>query len=561
MQNSNFPPGSMPSVNEINDRFQGMMESTGDFINDMMKMQDSHKLIPGINSLSPDTFGCERLFIEFFINDRMEEDFPLIARDFYAHEFVNIPEYEDVEYLDSDSGEEWPERMFNRFTLNLMLNAVNSGSEYTKELFLYLHKTYYKKEYKTLKRFSKISYSELLALGDTGDDNFFYCANLSRIICISKMRGIKIGEDCNYVYAFLNDFSDKLDLQDRFSFDEATGDSFKDCQKEIEERFDKKKIYSLDAKMSKFLGNVLKWLGYSPEFADCCDENDRGVENRLAITLSILKKTFPKSNKEYSAEELTLYGMILHCASAMTCNSDWMADMLRILAYGEDGTYYYDEFPPMFHPEDMKVTVSKPGNVKTEKQIKKQAEPAVAEVSIHDENALLEEIDKLRCKVRKLESDNSNLRANLSEKRRIEEESKDISNQLEASNRELAVLRNYVYNLTENDNPVTDKSIKNMKETIAGYRIVIIGGHLKWVSKMKKEFPDWVFVSPDAGGSTDVSIVDKADYVYFFTDTISHSKYYQFMNVIRERKINFGYIHGVNIENNIRDIYRDIEED
>ncbi len=33
------------------------------------------------------------------------------------------------------------------------------------------------------------------------------------------------------------------------------------------------------------------------------------------------------------------------------------------------------------------------------------------------------------------------------------------------------------------------------------------------------------------------------------------------MNVIRERKINFGYIHGVNIEKNIRDIYEDFEED
>lgn len=32
------------------------------------------------------------------------------------------------------------------------------------------------------------------------------------------------------------------------------------------------------------------------------------------------------------------------------------------------------------------------------------------------------------------------------------------------------------------------------------------------------------------------------------------------MNVIREQK-NFGYIHGVNIEKNIRDIYVDFEED
>ena len=345
----------------------------------------------------------------------MREDFPLIAKDFYVHEFANIPKHQDVEYFDIEAGEDWPELMFNRFTLGLMMNAVNSGSEYTKALFLYLHKTYYKKEYRTLKRFSKMSLSELLALAKPEGRRHLYYANLSRILCIAPMYGIKFDVKCHVVYGILNEFINKFGLSVGYSFDEDVGDSFKDCRKEIDKRFDQKKLCSLDAKMSKFLGNVFQWLGYSPKYADWCDENDRGVEDRLAIALSILKKTFPKSNREYSAEELTLYGMILHCASAMTCNSSWLAETLRRLAYGESGTFYYDEFPSMFHPE--------------------------------------------------------------------------------------------------------------------------------------------------ASGSTDVSIVDKADYVYFFTDTISHSTYHQFMNVIRERKINFGYIHGVNIEKNIRDIYVDFEED
>ena len=172
-----------------------------------------------------------------------------------------------------------------------------------------------------------------------------------------------------------------------------------------------------------------------------------------------------------------------------------------------------------------------------------------------------EEVDKLRRKVHKPELDNSSLSTSLAEKRRLEEESKDIRQQLEVANHELAVLRNYVYNLTEDDRTVTDKTIESMKETIAGCRIVIVGGHSNWLLKMKKEFPNWIFVNPKASGTTDVSIVDKADYVYFFTDTISHSKYHQFMNVIRERKINYGYIHGVNIEKNIRDIYVDFEDD
>lgn len=553
MKNINFPPEGLPDMDELDNLLQNMIESGGNLVNYM---------IPDFNGITPDTYGCERFFVDYFVNDEMGEDFPLIARDFYAHEFKNISEHQDVEYFDIQSGEDWPELMFNRFTLDLMINAVNSGSEYTKALILHLHKTYYKKEYRTIKKFSTMSLSELLALAKPEEGGFPYYANLSRILCIAPMYGIKIGGECNVVYGVLNEFSDKLDeLRSGFSFDEAAGDSFKDCQKEIDERFDKKKLYSLDARMSKYLGNVFRWLGYSPEYADWCDENDRGVEDRLAIALSILKKTFPKSNKEYSAEELTLYGMILHCAGAITSNSSWLAEILSTLAYGEDGTFYYDESPSKFRPEDVQVLAGRSGNAKTERQVKDSAEPSKTDGCRRDEPVFLEELDKLRRKVHKLESDNSSLRASLAEKRRLEEESKDIRKQLDASNRELAVLRNYVYNLTESDNPITDKTIESMKETIASYRIVIVGGHSNWLSKMKKEFPDWIFVNPKASGSTDVSIVDKADYVYFFTDTISHSTYHQFMNIIRERKINFGYIHGVNIERNIRDIYVDFAED
>lgn len=39
---------------------------------------------------------------------------------------------------------------------------------------------------------------------------------------------------------------------------------------------------------------------------------------------------------------------------------------------------------------------------------------------------------------------------------------------------------------------------------------------------------------------------------------IKYSRYYQFMKAIREKKVDFGYIHGVNIEKNIWDIYREV---
>lgn len=559
MDNPKFPHGNnVPlGIDKLNMAFRQGIEPGGHTFNGMNDFLGDDIPFSTDDLLPPDTYGAERIFIEFFVSDDMTDDFPLIARDFYLHEFANIAQYEDLEYLDIDQGDDWPELMFNRFTLSLMMNAVNCGSEYTRALFKHLYKTYYKSEYKVLKRFSHISQQELISLADPESGRSF-SGNMARILCISAMYGITIDPDCYRAYDFLNDCSEEMDSDERYTFEEATGEAFQQCLKEIEENYDQKRLYALDSKASKFLGNVLKWLGYSPDFADWCDENDQGLIRRLATTLSILRKTFP--SKEVTEEELVFYSMIVHAASALTCNMDWMVDTLKTLAYGEDGTYFYEEFPSKFRPEDVQT-----GRVQTQKKEPvdrtKKAEPLQdTDKDSERTKALLAEIDTLRRKVHKLETDNNNLRVDLADKRRAEEKAKKYGDQLEAANRELVALRDYVYNLTEDDSMILQVSVEAMKEKLSKQRIVIIGGHSNWVSKMKKEFPEWVYVNPEASGSTDVSIVDKADHVYFFTDTISHSKYYQFMNVVREKKADFGYIHGVNIEKNIRSIYRDFEE-
>ena len=77
---------------------------------------------------------------------------------------------------------------------------------------------------------------------------------------------------------------------------------------------------------------------------------------------------------------------------------------------------------------------------------------------------------------------------------------------------------------------------------------------------MKQEFPDWVYIDASVSGTLEASIVDSADHVYFFTDSISHSTYYKYMNVVKEHGVDFGYIHGVNIENTVRKMYKELGE-
>lgn len=171
---------------------------------------------------------------------------------------------------------------------------------------------------------------------------------------------------------------------------------------------------------------------------------------------------------------------------------------------------------------------------------------------------MLSEINDLRRKIHRLESDNGDLRKEIDNKRILEKENGVLKEQLEDANRELAVLRDYVYKLTDEDVSQESVSVDEMKECISKFNVIIVGGHNNWVSKLKKEFDNWIFVNPETSGTTDTTIIEKADYVYFFTDTISHSRYYQFLKVLREKKIAFGYIHGVNIVKNVRDIHRDL---
>ena len=134
-----------------------------------------------------------------------------------------------------------------------------------------------------------------------------------------------------------------------------------------------------------------------------------------------------------------------------------------------------------------------------------------------------------------------------------------LRDQLDTQQKELTALRDHVYNLTEEDEAGETVSAQEMKDYLKTLRIIIIGGHKNWRQKMKQEFPDWTYIDASVSGTMETSVVDKADHVYFFTDTISHSTYFKYMNVVKEHNVDFGYIHGVNIENNMRQMYRELK--
>ena len=236
-----------------------------------------------------------------------------------------------------------------------------------------------------------------------------------------------------------------------------------------------------------------------------------------------------------------------------------METRLDEVLYGEMGTDYFENFPPLFHPED--VIKGRPETVNKAPDRNKGSQKDSldeSEYPRYKDETLLAEIDSLHRKIHEQDGNIKELRDEITEKRRMSDEIARLKDQLDSQQKELAALREHVYNLTEEDEAKDTVSAEEMKKSLSPLRIIIIGGHKNWRQKMKQEFPDWTYIDATVSGTMETSVVDKADHVYFFTDTISHSTYFKYMNVVKEHGVDFGYIHGVNIENNMRQMYREL---
>lgn len=71
--------------------------------------------------------------------------------------------------------------------------------------------------------------------------------------------------------------------------------------------------------------------------------------------------------------------------------------------------------------------------------------------------------------------------------------------------------------------------------------------------------PDWSYINFKSTTTIDDSILDSAEYVFFFTDMLKHHVYYRFINLAKQKRVPFGYIGSSNIEKCIKQIAEEME--
>lgn len=520
---------------------------------------------------TPDTFGCECLFLSHFYTEQMTSDFSFIAREFLMNGFREVDFGRGIVQYVGNGNSAWSVKVSSYFrVLNLMWNAVKQGSEYAKNFFLYLYKTYYRKEYKQLKRFRTISVGEINSVASErpDDKNVF---SVARVFTMSQLMGIEVNNayDKFFKYAALSEYYEVWDKQEGDGADiELEDDDFDDYAEDIAYRCAEiADRYHISAESAmKYLKKVRKFVDYIRD-NDCGkaagtifgipDEN--GVIYELGCTLTRLKDVF--GDTEVNDKEIMLLWAI-DCIVSLANDSCRHYNMtIEEILLGDVVDKDHND-TVLFDPEEMKKGVFRMDPVvparKSEKN-KTEAEEQKAGMTDAKEKALVAEIEELRRKLHLQEGEIKGLRAEISDMKKVREEKERLVSENSGMRTELTALRNHVYNLTEKEEQNDTVTVDDMKSAIRDKRIIIVGGDINWVNKMKLEFPGWTFIKPANSGTMDTKIVEKADKVYFFTDTIDHGTYYRYCSVIKDCGTPFGYIHGVNIGNITKQLYRELD--
>lgn len=197
-------------------------------------------------------------------------------------------------------------------------------------------------------------------------------------------------------------------------------------------------------------------------------------------------------------------------------------------------------------------------------------------------DAYLEQRDKvyrekekaMETHIQQLQQENANLIRNhvemaahkkvLNENRTLEKRIRELELELERKEEhalEVHALREYVFkeqNQTEAQVTEVNELTEEQKVALNEKNIVIIGGHSNWITNMRKELPNALFLDADATGR-DFSRVQQSEvHVFVHTKYNNHGNYYKVLRLLKGDKARLHYISVNNINRVLVEMYESI---
>lgn len=117
-----------------------------------------------------DKSGAEYYFLKSFMTLELYRDFPAVINDFVKHCSDKAQKYMAAWWYGVDEFDLYTmDEAVKHKVFRAIYNGAKLGDDYCRKLIIYLYKTYFKKEYNQLKRYSKLSMYDVYDL----------CENLS----------------------------------------------------------------------------------------------------------------------------------------------------------------------------------------------------------------------------------------------------------------------------------------------------------------------------------------------------------------------------------------------
>ena len=528
------------------------------------------------------------------ISNLLIVDMPGIIRSWLLVEYPNLPKHQQESAFQNAMGFRLDSKADHITasacrSIALIVGAAEAGSDFSRQFLLYLFKTYQKREYKALKKFRVLHASEIEAFTKDEsvreEDPASYYFTKARIIYMAELMGIEIHEECLNDYFSLSAFVKK---------EESAL-----LKEERESRVLSEKV--TDEILSK-AGDRIRAL-YAPgekggetyrsgqDFVNFCLRMDR-KSNDLNIALRKLKKADSEEDireaaarllalnpekelSSYSPGELELYGVILSLTDAISEEIDDVESWADRLVF-EKGPFYEEaEIRSLFDEGEVRRILRKirdledTGEKKTEKVQRKALTPTKRETAMKELREELqkeqEEIGSLRAQLRavqeKAEGFHDLLKSREKENRSLQAQLRSLLEDKE----ELNALRDHVYKKSLEEEREAfqlpterQEEISRMTVRLRQRKAAIVGGNPNWTKKLRLLLPDWLYISPEVTGSTRTSVLTGVERVFFFTEVLGHSTYFRFIRQVRESRIPFSYLSGVNIERNIVDLYQEM---
>jgi len=502
--------------------------------------------------VEPDTTSADFFLLQGFMTDEMYDEFPLIARDFIAHcggklEELNAVAWYDEVYI----GISKPKKVFYQQILRLIYNGAKIGDAYYTDLMVRLYKTYHKKEYSQLKRFSTIRTEDILSL--TADvEQSQESAVFARIMCMGPLLGKELSDDCAIWYKAFDKNRDIYDkIVDKYTIGKAIPEeTFKEAMAQIDawglEAMNVGERYPEYDELMNFINATFIDQGFGGDYDRATSERIDDGRMCLIKTYAMLKMVNP--HREYTLQEVYLHARVRDLIlSVCDIASDFDQEVGYLLG---------EEFEP-YDPYLVRFKPTADNSYAKAPQVVRKANVAPVSKGNPKDEDYLAEIEALRKQVNHLELENKAFRqqhsADIKEAKTLEQ----LVQQYESERDELVKLREFAYQAAHEEDDAPAEITPEMENAIAGKKILIVGGHQSWHTRMKEKYPQWSYISLDTLTTADPSIADGKDMVYFFTKFIGHKHYNLFMSYIRKHQISFGYINNANMEMVTQQVYRD----